>query len=294
MLLKKKSSFKNEEEKETKSVPSCIICVGSTGTGKSATISKFTRLPIQSNSGVSRVTQKCCMYHRPNDEYAWIDTVGWDDAHFEDDETFKDILRFIDDNYLTSVKAFIWTIHPNVRSDAVLTAQARLIDKFCPKDVWNNVIIVAKQSMSPDDDCRGSLAAALDFHHRANIQHLGYRFMDDETFSAKQRIKLQDDASAREAFNVYTDDEVREALNEALDNVGDPIQVIFRTKKCQDCNQVGDDRLMSKYCHMMPMWIHPGITEECMDLNQYKFYAQVSNKVSPCIFRSPWIHRTIP
>ena len=41
---------------------------------------------------------------RPNDKYAWIDTVGWNDAEFEDDETFKDILRFIDDNYMTSVK----------------------------------------------------------------------------------------------------------------------------------------------------------------------------------------------
>ena len=58
---------------------------------------------------------------RPNDKYAWIDTVGWNDAEFEDDETFKDILRFIDDNYMTSVKAVIWNVHPNVRCDAVLT-----------------------------------------------------------------------------------------------------------------------------------------------------------------------------
>ena len=47
--------------------------------------------------------------------------MGWNDAEFEDDETFKDILRFIDDNYMTSVKAVIWNVHPNVRCDAVLT-----------------------------------------------------------------------------------------------------------------------------------------------------------------------------
>ena len=58
---------------------------------------------------------------RPNDKYAWIDTVGWNDSEFEDDETFKDILRFIDDNYMTSIKAVIWNVHPNVRCDAVLT-----------------------------------------------------------------------------------------------------------------------------------------------------------------------------
>ena len=32
--------------------------------------------------------------------------VGWNDAEFEDDETFKDILRFIDGNYMTSIKGF--------------------------------------------------------------------------------------------------------------------------------------------------------------------------------------------
>ena len=47
--------------------------------------------------------------------------MGWNDAEFEDDETFKDILRFIDDNYMTGIKAVIWNVHPNVRCDAVLT-----------------------------------------------------------------------------------------------------------------------------------------------------------------------------
>jgi hypothetical protein len=91
--------------------------------------------PIQSNAGVNRVTTKCAMYKRPNDKLAWIDTVGWDDAHFEDDDTFKDILRFIDDNYMTSVKAIIWAVHSNVRCDGLLTSQAKLIDKFAPKEV---------------------------------------------------------------------------------------------------------------------------------------------------------------
>lgn len=261
MFVKKKNSLAEEDQEV--SLPSCIICVGSTGTGKSATISKFTRLPIQSNAGVSRVTTKCCMYHRPNDKYAWIDTVGWDDAQFEDDETFKDILRFIDENYMTRVKAIVWTIHPNVRCDAVLTSQAKLIDKFSPKDVWNNVIVIVKQSMSPEDEGRGALAAALEHNSRANIPVLGYRFINDETFNAKQRKKMQDDALAREAFNVLTDDEVRESLEETIEEMGQPMQVIFRTKRCQDCGQVGDDRLMTKYCHMQSMFIHTGISEEC-------------------------------
>ena len=71
MLIEKKTKSDKDTENE---IPACIICVGSTGSGKSATISKYTRLPIQSNAGMARVTTKCSMYKRPNDEYAWIDT----------------------------------------------------------------------------------------------------------------------------------------------------------------------------------------------------------------------------
>jgi hypothetical protein len=55
------------------------------------------------------------------------------------------------------------------------TSQAKLINKFAPKDVWSNVIIVAKQSMSPEDDGRGAMAAALEYHSGAYVQLLGYR-----------------------------------------------------------------------------------------------------------------------
>ena len=62
-----------------------------------------------------------------------------------DDSTFKDILRFINDNRLLKVKAIIWTVLPNIRKDALLTKQARLIDLFQPSKIWNNVIIICKQ-----------------------------------------------------------------------------------------------------------------------------------------------------
>ena len=74
---------------------------------------------------------------------------------------------------------------------------------------------------------------------------------------------MQDDASAREAFNVLTDEEVKESINDAIENIGQNIKVIFRSKKCQDCGQIGDERLLSKYCHMQSTWIHTGISENC-------------------------------
>ena len=91
-------------------------------------------------------------------------------------------------NDIFLVKAIIWNVHPNVRCDAVLTSQAKLIDKFAPKDVWNNVIVIAKQSMCPEDDGRGALAAALEHHLGANVQLIGYRyvFLINSRYSGEQ------------------------------------------------------------------------------------------------------------
>ena len=249
-------------ENET-TIPDCVICVGSTGSGKSATIANYTRLPIESNAGARRVTEKCSIYRRPGAKWAWIDTVGWDDKQLEDEETFKTILKFIDDNYLTKIKAVIWTVHPNVRSSQGLSSQAKLIDKFAPKEIWDKVVIIVKQSMVPNEDGRGALAAALEYNVNANVQILGYRFITDETLTRQQQMKMQEDENLREAFNVWTDDDVRDALQLAVENTGDPVQVVFRSKKCLDCSQRGDERLLGQFCHMQPTFIHTGISELC-------------------------------
>ena len=76
-------------------------------------------------------------------------------SSFLDDSTFKDILRFIGDQQLLRVKAIIWNILPNVRKDALLSKQARLIDLFKPKEIWHNVLIICKQSRNPEDDAQG-------------------------------------------------------------------------------------------------------------------------------------------
>ena len=78
-------------------VRSCVICVGSTGTGKSSTISKCTRRAASSGNGRDRITVRCEMYTIREDEQdpeerlkwkdvnqlLWVDTVGLDDADLE-------------------------------------------------------------------------------------------------------------------------------------------------------------------------------------------------------------------
>ena len=117
----------------------CIICVGSTGAGKSSTITKLTGQHVPSGNSTHRVTQKCNIY-RPKLEFEkniiqeknvfFVDTVGWDDADCDDDDTFKDILRYIESNNIVNIKAVIWSVIPSPRITSQLTNQAKLINKL--------------------------------------------------------------------------------------------------------------------------------------------------------------------
>ncbi|CAB4065683.1 unnamed protein product [Lepeophtheirus salmonis] len=249
-----------EIEEEEEAGLSCVICIGSTGAGKSSTISKCTSQRAKCSSGTERETKKCAKYHRLGEHNGsiWVDTVGWDDIDCEDADSFKEVLRFIDKNDIMNVKAILWNVIPNIRRDALLSKQAAIIDLFKPGEIWNNVIIVLKQSMNPENDGKGALRAALEYNAYANIQVVGYRFFEDPTISEAQR----ETQKTREVFNIKTNEEVRAIIDEKLEDIRDPIQVVFHNSKCADCTEVGDIRLMSSYCHMKPYRIHPGDIEQ--------------------------------
>jgi len=192
-------------------------------------------------------------------EPVWVDTVGWDDAECEDDQTFKDILIFINKYEITKVSAIIWNIVPNVRRDGLLMGQAHLINKFKEKEIWRNVLIVAKQSLNPEVDCQGAVKAAQEFTDLP-VLHTGYRFYSDPTISPEQRHSFCTSQS-REMFNVKTDQEVKTILQGMLAKMGPPVQVVFNTTRCLDCSAEGDKRLLPKYCHMEPHLVHDGGVE---------------------------------
>ncbi len=156
---------------------------------------------------------------------------------FSDDHTFKDILRFIGDNQLLRVKAIIWNILPNVRKDALLTKQARLIDLFKPKEIWSNVVIVCKQSRNPEDDSQGALAAARQFCPKAEPPVLGFTFIDDASLTANQRKRFAKASSLREDFLVKNDDEVRRSVFEVIAGLPEPIQGKPATTFCVGLTQ---------------------------------------------------------
>lgn len=122
------------------------------------------------------------------------------------------------------MKAIIWNVLPNVRKDALLTKQARLIDLFKPKDIWQNVLIICKQSRNPDDDAQGALAAARQFNPRAEPPVLGFTFIDDASLTANQKKRFEKAHSLREDFLVKTDNEVRKAVFQNISLLKDPVQ----------------------------------------------------------------------
>jgi len=123
---------------------SAIILVGSTGTGKSSTIKKCTGQDVIVGDGHQSVT-KCCEVYYDENGYGWVDTEGMDDVTKDDTEIFQDILQFLNRHNLTSVKAILWTVHlGTIRKDATLCKQAKFINAFADKSIWNNVIIVCK------------------------------------------------------------------------------------------------------------------------------------------------------
>ena len=79
------------------------------------------------------MTKHCQIYpdHHDHTKPVWIDTVGYDDTNnIDDEETFKNILKFIQEHELNKVKAIIWTVLPQERKDARLQRQANFINKF--------------------------------------------------------------------------------------------------------------------------------------------------------------------
>ena len=86
---------------------------------------------------------------------------------------------------------------PNVRKDALLTRQAKMINKFGStevggKDIWNRVIISCKQSMNVARDTQGAHEAAAEQFGLTSgpspVTRLGMRFMGDTSLSMKQQV----------------------------------------------------------------------------------------------------------
>jgi len=213
---------------------------------------------------VDSVTRECNMYHtlgRESGGPVWIDTVGYDDTKcLEDEESFKEVLRYISDKRLLKVSAVVWTVLPQDRCDSRLQKQAAFIDQFRPGLIWDNVIIIAKQpgSFNLERAVQGAKEAAkqLAGTEKRNIQTLGFTYLDSSIPEEMQEILKKLDDGQRKEMLIATTEEVVEQVQEALDKIVSPVQVVFEDSECCSCGVVGDRRLLPGYCHMEPLLLH--------------------------------------
>jgi len=241
----------------------CVLVVGTTGTGKSSTIMRCTKQKLIIGDSADSVTNKCQMFPDLNgpSKPVWIDTVGYDDSSLADDtESFKEVLKFIQEKRLLKIKAIIWTILPQERKDARLQRQAEFINRFREEAIWENVIIIAKQpgSFSTHKACQGAVQAAKLYSGDIEDERmLGFTYLDSGIPEDFKEVLLSLDAEKRKGMLYLTEDEVYEKISTAIESIKKPITVIFEDSECEDCGIQGDRRLLSEYCHMERHYKHP-------------------------------------
>ena len=124
-------------KKPRKPKKSCVICVGSTGTGKSTLIKIMTGANVETSSRADSVTKTSTVYTSKKRGFLsqdtkplqyWIDTQGWEDSDIDkqDNQIFKDIFQCLWDNQMTEISGIVWNINPNERATDTLQRQARL------------------------------------------------------------------------------------------------------------------------------------------------------------------------
>ena len=142
--VKPRDEFEEEEAevkkvKKSKPKKSCVICVGSTGTGKSTLIKIMTGANVETSSRADSVTKTSSVYSKRKGFLSqdkkplqyWIDTQGWEDSDIEkqDNQIFKDIFQCLYDSEMTEISGIVWNINPNERATDTLQRQARLMVK---------------------------------------------------------------------------------------------------------------------------------------------------------------------
>lgn len=240
----------------------CILVVGTTGTGKSSTISKCTQQTVEISDRPESVTKHCQVFPDLNNitNPVWIDTVGYDDSSkVDDNESFKQVLKFIQEQGLHKIKAVVWTILPQERKDARLQKQAEFINRFREEAIWENVIIIAKEpgSFSLNKACQGAEEAAKSFCNDQEIKKLGFTYLDDSIPQDFRKVLSGLDPETRRGMLYLTEEEVSHKISDTLSTIQHPITVIFEDYECEDCGVQGDRRLLPDYCHMEPLFKHP-------------------------------------
>lgn len=250
----------------------CVMVVGTTGTGKSSTINLYTgcKPPQATSSGDESVQQKIEMVKDLNHPEGppWIDNPGWQDIKKADSDIFKNMLRHLQNNKIKRIKAVIWNVFGQNRADNNVASQAKFINQFADSEIWSNVIIITRGYVN-EYDGQGAVKAAKNCFNGAQPTCLAYKFVtkeDEERISngvqkvKNEEAKLQVEEmmkTERHNDHKYTDKEIKVMLEDIMKTLT-PVPIKFNNKRCLDCGQVSDERLMEDICHKEKVKGHAG------------------------------------
>ena len=152
-----------------------------------------------------------------------------------------------------------------------------------------------KQSVNPAKDAAGALKAAQSFNKAGRTKVIGYRYLEDPSFTAEQRAALHDNLETRKIFNVLTDDEIVSLLRSNIESLPAPVQVVFLDQRCLDCGEEGDRRLLSLFCHLEKCLKHPGRLQR-VHPGGVELYHLSEDQVThhPGHLKSPWYRECLP
>ena len=90
--------------------------MGHTSSSIVGTVGYMTYVQVPISDSVGSVTRRCCLYQNQLDlgAAAWLDTVGWEDLEKDDNSTFREILRYVQENEIEKVLAVVWCVSPQV------------------------------------------------------------------------------------------------------------------------------------------------------------------------------------
>lgn len=271
-LIEVQRNDKRSTAQQVKEEGTCIVLVGTTGTGKTTCLNIYTGASLPTGDSAQSVTEETVAVedklHGPGAPI-WVDMPGWSDSEGNSDiHAFKELLKHLQKNKLFNLKAVLWCVSPTPRMDAMLQQQAQYINTFTAEDastrekeagaIWDNVVIVCKGKLAADlaTDVQGAMMAAKP--HNVHAQPLALRY----EFATEEVVAGTTEALRKDVLCQLTHDEVRQELEAVLARLPAPMRVVFSQQMCLACGQEGDPRLMEDRCHRDKVRGHTGDLEQ--------------------------------
>jgi len=247
-LLEAKATTNNNNG-DNKVEGQCVVLVGTTGTGKTTCLNIYTGQNLETGDTAKSLTTHTVAVddkiHGPGAP-KWVDNPGWSDTEGASDQhTFKDLLRHLQKERLTSIKAVLWFVMPTPRMDSMLQQQAKFIESFTTEDestrekeagqIWTNVVIVCKGKLATEleGDVQGAQMAAKSFNLHAQIPAIRYEFASPEVLAGTT------ETLRKETLCMFTPDEVREEVERVLKQLPQAVQATLHLQVffVQPCNR---------------------------------------------------------